>query len=260
MAATSSNSSAPTTAASSTTTAAAHTASPAAKSARTTSSGPAPAFAFSMRDTKFVYLIRHGQGVHNSRARDIGRSAYSDESLLDAPLDEIGRKQASALGEHLRDSGLPIELVVVSPLRRTLETAKLAFGGTVPQLALEEIREAFGAHACDKRGPVSAVRHVFPHVDFSLVKTDEDTWHGPSRETVREVAARGHKFVEFLRERPETHIAVVSHGVFLETLVGGLVLGVVDPRINAERFKNCEIRAVTIGGWAKPAADHHLSD
>lgn len=101
---------------------------------------------------------------------------------------------------------------------------------------------------------VLQVSKEFPHVDFSLISTDQDTWHDDDRrETIREVAERGQGFLRFLRSRPERNIAVVSHGVFLETLVGGLVLGVVDPRVSAERFRNCEMRAIVVGGWTIPS-------
>lgn len=87
-------------------------------------------------------------------------------------------------------------------------------------VAIEMCREAHGGHPCDQRRPVRELAKEFPHVDFSLVDTDEDTWHDPARrETVREVAIRGDKFLDILRGRPERNIAVVSHGVFLETLL-----------------------------------------
>ena len=86
-----------------------------------------------------------------------------------------------------------------------------------------------------------------------MMESDEDSLHDDHRrETIREVASRAHKFLDFVRSRPERNIAIVSHGVFLETLIGGYVLGVVDPRLNSERFKNCEMRAIVIGGWANP--------
>ncbi|KAA0152923.1 hypothetical protein FNF27_00100 [Cafeteria roenbergensis] len=219
--------------------------------------GTPPAWSFSLVDCKQLYLIRHGQGHHNTAARDRGRAAYKDPTLLDARLDHVGKEQANALGDHIRMHRIPIQLVVVSPLRRTLETATQAFGTSVPMVAVELVREAHGAHPCDKRSPVSEIRKDFPHVDFSFISTDEDTWHNDDRrETIREVAERGHAFLRFIRSRPERNIAVVSHGVFLETLVGGLVLGVVDPRVSAERFRNCEMRAIVVGGWTIPASSH----
>ena len=77
--------------------------------------------------------------------------------VLNYRLDDVGRDQAKALGAHIRRHRIPIQLVVVSPLRRTLETATQAFGTSVPMLAVELVREAHGAHPCDKRSPVSEV-------------------------------------------------------------------------------------------------------
>jgi hypothetical protein len=83
--------------------------------------------------------------------------AFSRPVPLHCRLDDVGRDQAKALGAHIRRHRIPIQLVVVSPLRRTLETATQAFGTSVPMLAVELIREAHGAHPCDKRSPVSEV-------------------------------------------------------------------------------------------------------
>ena len=73
-----------------------------------------------------------------------------------------------------------------------------------------------------------------------------DTWHDEERrETLREVAERGTQFVKFLRALPQKNIAVVSHGVFLETLLYH-VLSSGDERVAAKRFMNCECRTLTV--------------
>lgn len=60
-----------------------------------------------------LYLVRHGRTAQNARRRLLGR--------MDVPLDELGRRQAEALGKvpALRDA----ERVVASPLARARETA-----------------------------------------------------------------------------------------------------------------------------------------
>lgn len=190
-----------------------------------------------------------------------GAAAYKDEALLDARLDGTGRMQALALGAALRAAGTGVELVLVSPMTRALETASLMFsedgggggGGWAarpPFVAVELCREAFGSHPCDARRSVTALAAEFPHVDFSGVATNEDTWHDPHRrETVREVSARCDHFLAALRERVEKNIVVVSHGVFLETLLTKCGLLVVDDNIKAGRFDNAECRSIILGGW-----------
>lgn len=81
-------------------------------------------------------------------------------------------------------------------------------------MAVELVREAHGGHPCDQRRPLRELKREFPWVDFSGVETDDDTWHDPARrETVKEVAVRGDRFLDLLAARPERNIAVVSHGV-----------------------------------------------
>jgi hypothetical protein len=132
--------------------------------------------------------------------------------LKDASLDDTGRAQASSLGGRIRDARMQVDVVLVSPLTRTMQTATEMFPdwaaaiagatsaaaagasagrasslmpATVPGVpafvAIEMCREAHGGHPCDQRRPISVLRKEFPHVDFSLVDADEDTWHDPAR-------------------------------------------------------------------------------
>jgi broad specificity phosphatase PhoE len=62
-----------------------------------------------------LILVRHGRTALNATGRLQGR--------IDEPLDEIGRKQAAIVAEHIG----PVDVLVSSPLRRATETAE-AFG------------------------------------------------------------------------------------------------------------------------------------
>lgn len=127
-----------------------------------------------------------------------------------------------------------------------------------------------GVSACQRRGscaplawaptppahppPTHAHTHTHTHtprvaVDFSGVSTDADTWHNPERrETVREVAIRADRFLAVLRQRPERNIVVVSHGVFLETLMNRSALYCVDDALKLKRYENAELRSVCVCG------------
>lgn len=66
-----------------------------------------------------------------------------------------------------------LDLLVVSPLRRTLETAVHTFDkldGT-PWVAHELVRERIGKNTCDKRRHLSVIKAEHPGVDFSHVRT-----------------------------------------------------------------------------------------
>jgi broad specificity phosphatase PhoE len=69
---------------------------------------------------------------------------------------------------------------------------------------------------------------------------------------VREVAIRCDKFLEILQRRPERNIVVVSHGVFLETLLNRGSLYCADDSLRLKRFENAEMRSIVIGGWTPP--------
>lgn len=75
------------------------------------------------RRSKVVHLIRHGQAVHNL-VKDTEQ--YKLEKFLDCPLSAQGFVQVADLRKQVASSpppGFPVDLVVVSPLLRTLQTA-----------------------------------------------------------------------------------------------------------------------------------------
>jgi len=67
-----------------------------------------------------IYIVRHGQTEQNLKKKLQGRS--------DFPLTELGREQASAVGDAFRDAGIVFDQVYTSPLGRAVETAELIAG------------------------------------------------------------------------------------------------------------------------------------
>src|SRR5271170_4322195 len=68
-------------------------------------------------DQKRIWIIRHGQAVHNIQR------GYP---FPDPPLTKRGYQEASSITIDFTP-----DLIVVSPMRRTIETATAAFGTTV---------------------------------------------------------------------------------------------------------------------------------
>ncbi|XP_034681562.1 phosphoglycerate mutase-like protein 1 isoform X3 [Vitis riparia] len=184
------------------------------------------------------------------------------------------------LRKHVHACGLAkrIELVITSPLLRTMQTAVGVFGGegykdrmdvlplmvanagecnrsaissldSPPFLAVELCREHLGVHPCDKRRSISDYQFLFPAIDFSLIESDEDIlWKANVRETNEEVAARGLKFMNWLWTRKEKEIAIVTHSGFLfHTLnaFGNDCHPLVKTEI-CKHFANCELRSMII--------------
>ena len=115
-----------------------------------------------------IHCVRHGQGVHNL--------SYANHDLPDPELTPLGEEQARAL--TTRFPGLAnVELIVSSPLRRTIQTALLAFPvkleAGMQVLALPEVQEA-SELICDTGSPLPDIKAKFDGlpVDFSLVQPD----------------------------------------------------------------------------------------
>lgn len=233
----------------------------------------------SMRNCKIVHLVRHAQGYHNV-AGEKDYSAYVSYDYVDASVTPLGWKQVDELRKHLAHIDLTrrVELVVTSPLMRTMQTAVGAFGGPQyvegnpspplmvanaggsdrtaisssgcpPIMAVELCREHMGVHPCDKRQSISIYRNIFPGIDFSEVELDEDTlWKPDIRETNEELIARGKTFLEWLSKRKEREIAVVSHSGFLThtlSVFGQDCSAPIQKELRAG-FNNCEMRTIIL--------------
>ncbi|XP_070026839.1 phosphoglycerate mutase-like protein 1 isoform X2 [Nicotiana tabacum] len=234
---------------------------------------------FPLHRCKTIHLVRHGQGIHNVEG-DKNYKAYLSPEYFDAYLTTLGWQQVDNLRKHVHASGLfkRIELVVTSPLLRTMQTAAGVFGGggykdrmdilplmvantgysdrsaissldCPPIIAHELCREHLGVHPCDSRRSISEYQCLFPAIDLSLIESDEDTlWKANVRETKEEVMARGIKFLNWLLTRKEKEIAVVSHNGLLFHTVNAFGTDC-HPFVKKEickRFANCELRSMVI--------------
>lgn len=234
---------------------------------------------YPLHRSKTIHLVRHAQGIHNV-AGEKDHSAYLSEELFDAHLTTLGWQQVDNLRKHVHASGLSksVELVVVSPLLRTMQTAVGAFGGEgsvdgndvpplmaentgnsnrpaisslncPPFIAVELCREHLGVHPCDRRRSISEYKPMFPAIDFSLIENDGDVlWTADTREKNEDVAARGVKFMKWLLTREEKEIAVVTHSGFLFHTLGayGDDCHPTLKKEMAKHFNNCELRSVVI--------------
>lgn len=125
---------------------------------------------------KVVHFVRHGHGTHNA-VGEIDYNAYKLEEHADAQLTSLGIQQCITLSAESHDAVKRADVVIVSPMRRTLETAKHAFLPglrRVPWIASELVREQSGLHPCDRRLPISVLSQDHAHVDFSHVESDVD--------------------------------------------------------------------------------------
>lgn len=217
---------------------------------------------------KIVHFVRHGQGYHNlmkelyseisGKAVDSTGSVeqtpatnpYMRPEIVDSPLTQKGRNEAKETRKVARE--VKVDLVMVSPLRRAAETARIAFadhlGGDVPWLFHEDIREQYGKHTCDKRRDTEDIVIDFPNIDASELTALDEIWTH-AREPKKHLAERGARFIKWLQQRPEKHVAVVGHSSFLFTLLNSVVDCGGEESLS-RWFKTGELRTMGLT-WAK---------
>ena len=72
-----------------------------------------------------VHFFRHGAAISNDPR--LTEAEIAEERFLDAPLSDHGREQARLAGKELAHAlhAVTVDVVLVSPLCRALETAEL---------------------------------------------------------------------------------------------------------------------------------------
>ena len=162
---------------------------------------------------KTIYFIRHGYALHNKLFWDIGKRAYSE--YRDTPLLEEGYNQAKRLNSIWKELN-NIQLVVVSPCTRTLHTAEFVFKNqNIPMIAKDFLIEyPIGGHEiCNHRYDLDHLKHLYPYIDFN---NNPQSLIWPDRvESIRNLNDRIETMFDWIGQRRETTIAIVSHSSFI---------------------------------------------
>jgi len=226
-------------------------------------------------EAKLLAAKAHVKASRVEENRPVHFGTPGADRYTDAELTENGRNQCYALrGKMDRNRQVDrlqrthIDLVVVSPLKRCLETADIIFGpcqqegrsDLQPFLVHDLCRERFGEFYCDKRAPMSQTMRDprWCKMDWEtqaedwpatvMPFTDEDTAWCEERETEEHVHERAMRFLQWLSSRPEQEVAVVTHSSFLKNLfkVFGGDTSKDDQDVLRAVPANCELRTVVL--------------
>tara|TARA_Y100000591_G_C21848490_1_gene710120 strand:- start:1619 stop:2200 length:582 start_codon:yes stop_codon:yes gene_type:complete len=167
--------------------------------------------------TKLLYCIRHGTALHNVNFDKMGRKAYTE--FFDTPLVDLGKLEAVLLGTTWRDID-KVELILVSPLTRTLDTAKFIFQHhKAPVIALDYLMEHPQAEEiCNLRASKDELSLRYPNVDFSNLSDNSKIYWKDElnyEKEMEQLNKRIEDFKNYVKNRSEKKIAVVSHSSFL---------------------------------------------
>lgn len=177
---------------------------------------------------KKIFFIRHGEGYHN-----LMNYNYHNWHLLYPRLTTNGINQCYKLKEKLKLE--KFNLVIVSPLRRTLETAEYVFDKNNKFVANEDIREVL-SNPCDLRESIPEISKSYCYINFDKIPENESLEIKESNENVNQ---RIENFYNYLSKLPLGNYAVVSHFEFLKRF---LIKYGKDMCIENIEFNNCECK------------------
>lgn len=157
---------------------------------------------------KYFYFVRHGESESNVGDFHSGSST---------PLTQKGREQAQAIAE--RCASLPLEALIVSTYIRTKQTAEyiIAKTGLKPEesnlFTENRFISAFEGKLREDPESQAALKLV-------MENWGKPGFHVADEENFDDIRVRAAAALEFLANRKEQHVGIVSHGGFLRNVVG----------------------------------------
>jgi broad specificity phosphatase PhoE len=183
-----------------------------------------------------VLCIRHGESTFNAA----WAASPFDPLHYDARLSALGHEQVRRAREIVL--GHPVELVLVSPLTRALETAIGLFRDhpNAPAMRIVALLRERVENSCDVGRAPSHLAPEFPALDFAHLPSV--WWHAEGEADQRGVCiepevvvrARVEEFRRSLVAYDQSVIAIVGHGTFLRHLTG-------------RALANCEVAELDVG-------------
>jgi probable phosphoglycerate mutase len=164
----------------------------------------------------------------------------NDDPKADVHLDEIGKRQAQAAAERLRD--VRLDRIIVSPLPRTRQTAEFinryhnAPIEVHPDIA--DIRSGFDGKAVDEY--------------FSAIAHDPLNARVNGGESLLDHKQRVLAFIQWLRHQQQETVLVVAHEETMRVFVAYFEGNVPDERLRDIDIGNCEYRCYKLGGSPGP--------
>lgn len=160
-----------------------------------------------------IHLIRHAEGFHN---------VNEQHHIPDPLLTTRGKQQCAKLQEHFPYHH--VDLIVSSPIRRTIYTSLLSFDRDIKKkglriIALPELQEISDL-PCDTGSSPEELAKEFANqpIDWTLVMPGWNIKEGRWANERKAIAQRAKEAREWLRMRQEKEIVVVTHGLY-QTLV-----------------------------------------
>jgi broad specificity phosphatase PhoE len=167
---------------------------------------------------KYIYFVRHGQSEANEAKVFQG---------ADAPLTDLGRRQAGFVADRLRS--VNADVILTSPMPRAQQTADIIRERTqCPLESHDVLREymppsSFIGQPRDTPEGKDFVEQLRHHMN-------EPGWHYADEDNYFDLHARAIDALAFFLARPENRLIVVTHVGFMRVLLTAMLTeGAPDP-------------------------------
>jgi broad specificity phosphatase PhoE len=168
---------------------------------------------------KTIYFFRHAQSEGNLR-----HIQATDEDIhpSEQHITELGIEQAQLLAKRI--SKLNLEVLISSTLTRAIETTEIInqnkeYRVEYSDLFIERQKPSSIIGKLRNDEVVSVTEKAWKH---SLFHTNQQVEDGDSYDSI---LVRAEQCLEFLANRKEQSIGVITHGFFLNTIIAKAILG-----------------------------------
>ena len=180
-----------------------------------------------------IHCVRHAQVRYQNEVKQLSSANFDkgyhnlkveNHTMHDPSLTPYGEEQCRHLAKHF-PYHKSVNLLVASPLRRTIYTALLAFEPEVQKgmkvIALPEAQETSDL-PCDTGSDPEKLQKEMQNkqVDLSLVIDGWNSNVGKFAPDAASIERRASETRQWLKTRPEKEIVLVTHGGFLHYFTG----------------------------------------
>jgi broad specificity phosphatase PhoE len=171
-----------------------------------------------------IHLVRHAQGLHNV--------CTENTKIHDPILTTLGQQQCAELQNNFpHHQG--VDLIVSSPIKRTIYTSLFSFRNDITTrglriIALPELQETTDL-PCDTGSSPFELARIFATepIDFTLVVPGWNVKTGKWAYEKEAINKRAQEAREWLSQRPEKEIVVVTHGSYRSHNDSALIAAIV---------------------------------
>lgn len=165
---------------------------------------------------KLIYFVRHGESELNAQGIRQGP---------DGKLTEKGMNQALETAKKFPKEKGEAQVIISSPYERTRETTDII----AKELGITKID--YTPLLAERKNPTEIVGHWKEEVGVKLIVDQidksfhDDNFRYSDEENFVDLKTRAKKLLDYIKNRPEKRIIMVTHSIFLKMVVSYMLKG-----------------------------------